>query len=541
MRASTARIIARAGPLGARAHTNALVAYRATVRRTVSSAMPCGTGPVPRTQRSSDTSFDPGDHQRYCPVHQSSPLRVGTRVLVALTAFSVALLTVESHGQQSRDPHLPTRSSPPPVSAFVEVEDMLLLPEQFERLFGPSRNRQQANFRVPRDPRSQWFWDFGVIPYEIAPNFSDLERQRVLSAMEEWGRTAPVTFVPRTTQTGRLLVTRDELTGNEGSPCFANVGHIFNAVARLNLGSTCSSNKGTILHELGHVLGNLHEHQRADRDGYITIDYSNVPPNLYGAFDKSSFPPLGPYDFGSIMHYWATAFALDLSRPTIIPRPQYQAEAAQMGQRLAVSENDHNLVAGLYYSQIAESAFRSPTEPTRTRFDRADMLLAMERLHSFYMSRMGLQRPQGLSIDGRPDFLGIAQWIFDIYLPARSAGFSAIGAFDIVVASITQSDEWRRKNAGRQPLTPSTFRATVNLSRDEFLDVLNLLDRFYSAPEGLQRPNGLSIAGGPDFLGIATWIFDIYLTERLNGISPNGAWTITENAIRATDEWRSKH
>jgi hypothetical protein len=237
-------------------------------------------------------------------VHQSSPLRVGTRVLVALTAFSVALLTVESHGQQSRDPHLPTRSSPPPVSAFVEVEDMLLLPEQFERLFGPSRNRQQANFRVPRDPRSQWFWDFGVIPYEIAPNFSDLERQRVLSAMEEWGRTAPVTFVPRTTQTGRLLVTRDELTGNEGSPCFANVGHIFNAVARLNLGSTCSSNKGTILHELGHVLGNLHEHQRADRDGYITIDYSNVPPNLYGAFDKSSFPPLGPYDFGSIMHYW---------------------------------------------------------------------------------------------------------------------------------------------------------------------------------------------------------------------------------------------
>ena len=44
-----------------------------------------------------------------------------------------------------------------------------------------------------------------------------------------------------------------------------------------------------------------------------------------------------------------------------------------------------------------------------------------------------------------------------------------------------------------------------------------------------------------DFLGIATWIFDIYLAERLNGISPNGAWTITENAIRATDEWRGKH
>ena len=74
------------------------------------------------------------------------------------------------------------------------------------------------------------------------------------------------------------------------------------------------------------------------------------------------------------------------------------------------------------------------------------------------MSRMGLQRPQGLSIDGRPDFLGIAQWIFDIYLPARSGGFSAIGAFDIVVAAITRTDEWRQKNPGRTSLTPATFR-----------------------------------------------------------------------------------
>ena len=169
------------------------------------------------------------------------------------------------------------------------------------------------------------------------------------------------------------------------------------------------------------------------------------------------------------------------------------------------------------------------------------MLLAMERLHNFYTSRMGLQRPQGLSIGGKPDFLGIAQWIFDIYLPARSAGFSSRGAFDIVAAAITRTDEWRNKNPGRAALTPASFRPAVSLNRDEFLDVLNRLDRFYSAPEGLQRPNGLSISGGPDFLGIATWIFDIYLAERLNGISPNGAWTITENAIRNTGEWRSKH
>jgi hypothetical protein len=146
-----------------------------------------------------------------------------------------------------------------------------------------------------------------------------------------------------------------------------------------------------------------------------------------------------------------------------------------------------------------------------------------------------------LSIAGRPDYLGIAQWIFDVYLPARSAGFSTEGAFDIVIAAITRSDEWRQKNPGRTPLTPSSFTPYVSFSRDEFLDVLTRLDSYYRAPEGLQRPDGLSIAGGPDFLGIAAWVFDVYLNERLRGTSPNAAWQMLENTIRVTDEWRSKH
>ena len=72
-------------------------------------------------------------------------------------------------------------------------------------------------------------------------------------------------------------------------------------------------------------------------------------------------PSPGPYDFGSIMHYGANYFALDLSRPTIIPKPQYQREAEQMGQRVALSETDHNMMAVLYFSQMNESTIRVPT------------------------------------------------------------------------------------------------------------------------------------------------------------------------------------
>jgi hypothetical protein len=46
---------------------------------------------------------------------------------------------------------------------------------------------------------------------------------------------------------------------------------------------------------------------------------------------------------------------------------------------------------------------------------------------------------------------------------------------------------------------------------------------------------------GPDFLGIAAWVFDVHLNERLSGGSPTVAWTRVVNAIQSTPEWQSKH
>jgi hypothetical protein len=157
------------------------------------------------------------------------------------------------------------------------------------------------------------------------------------------------------------------------------------------------------------------------------------------------------------------------------------------------------------------------------------------------MSNWGLHRVEGLMASGRPDFGGIAHWIGEVYLGARSAGWSEAGAFDIVTAGITQSDEWRQRNPGRQSVTPAAFRPAMSLDRGELLRVMNRLDAFYRSPEGLRRADGLTLGGGPDFLSLATWVFDVYLNERLRGASESAAWVLTENAIKATDEWRRKH
>jgi hypothetical protein len=85
------------------------------------------------------------------------------------------------------------------------------------------------------------------------------------------------------------------------------------------------------------------------------------------------------------------------------------------------------------------------------------------------------------------------------------------------------------------------FTPYRRFDRSEVLDALQRLDAFYASADGLQRPAGLSIAGGPDFESMAKWIFEVYLNERLSGASSTVAWARVINGIQDTEEWRSKH
>lgn len=69
----------------------------------------------------------------------------------------------------------------------------------------------------------------------------------------------------------------------------------------VNIGSW---NATTIRHELGHVMGFRHEHQRFDRDSFVMINFQNIEAGEKGNFDiKDDHPVYGPYDFESKMDY----------------------------------------------------------------------------------------------------------------------------------------------------------------------------------------------------------------------------------------------
>ncbi|VDK34769.1 unnamed protein product [Dibothriocephalus latus] len=64
---------------------------------------------------------------------------------------------------------------------------------------------------------------------------------------------------------------------------------------------------GLYLHELGHVLGLLHEQNRADRDSLLNVHLENVPESLWSAYkkwDQAEIKTYGtPYDLQSVMQY----------------------------------------------------------------------------------------------------------------------------------------------------------------------------------------------------------------------------------------------
>jgi hypothetical protein len=91
------------------------------------------------------------------------------------------------------------------------------------------------------------------------------------------------------------------------------------------------------------------------------------------------------------------------------------------------------------------------------------------------------------------------------------------------------------------PMPPQPPMPTQPPGREEALDEMNWLDGYYAAPEGLQRPNGLSLNGKPDFEGIAAWYLDIYQRERMAMKTRADARAAYVSQIRHSAEWQSKH
>ncbi len=158
-------------------------------------------------------------------------------------------------------------------------------------------------------------WPDGIVYYNFEGFDSNNDNDRfslisIKRAMQEWSSAANITFIEKS-EAGEYVVRiiKSDKTAS-------TLGYVKNPTVYL----TPLASQRQATHELGHVLGLTHEHQRPDRDAYITIHWNNILPEAipqYTIINNSLYDEEDyPYDYRSVMHYSQSAGAVNIMSPT---------------------------------------------------------------------------------------------------------------------------------------------------------------------------------------------------------------------------------
>lgn len=189
---------------------------------------------------------------------------------------------------------------------------------------------------IPRDSQR---WPGGVVPYIISPELNNL-KSRIQTAMKHIEDNSCVRFVPRTNQQDYVKIFKH-------NGCYSHWGRIGNEQL-LSLGNGCEP-FGTIVHELLHAIGFEHEHNRSDRDDYLTINWSNIVDQWYYAFKKlrpEQNRLLSTFDFNSIMLYGSNSFVKTWGQFSMTSKDGKQLP--EVYDKKAMSASDAHRIRVLY-------------------------------------------------------------------------------------------------------------------------------------------------------------------------------------------------
>ena len=176
------------------------------------------------------------------------------------------------------------------------------------------------------NPNAKQKWYKGIVFYTICSEFTISELHKIEWAMDEWEEASQysVKFIQISKsnifykKSYKIIKIKKSL---RRSKCIKFIDRVCSAHSTIAYNPhnmmviyNCA-NKGMILHELGHCLGLYHEHQRPDRDNYITVVEKNIEKKYLSNFkiiglNRYLYPPTKwKYDYNSIMHYSSYAFS----------------------------------------------------------------------------------------------------------------------------------------------------------------------------------------------------------------------------------------
>lgn len=219
------------------------------------------------------------------------------------------------------------------------TEDSLMNPEEMGEYAEGDILIPNAARNGLRDEAGRW--PEGIIPYVIEGYYNSQQREMIMKAIADYHRLTCLRFVPYKGQKDYLSIQ----SGNTG--CWSSVGRL-GGRQEVNLQAPgCVSKKGTILHELLHAVGFMHEQSRPERDQFVDIKYSNIKPGSENNFKKAEESRTNgfgvKYDYNSVMHYSEYAFSRN-GQKTINPK----VGGVKLGQREGLSRGDVRKVNNMY-------------------------------------------------------------------------------------------------------------------------------------------------------------------------------------------------
>jgi hypothetical protein len=209
--------------------------------------------------------------------------------------FAVILLFAVIHTDSAKVHKVPKRINEPNK---LVLNDMIFTPRQKQQL----RTRLFSNFAKT--------WTNGVIPYVIDPVIQNdgVRLKAIQDSISIYTNKTCIKWVPRTTEVNYV----NFMDGGYGR-CYSYCGMI-SGRQELSVGERCGT-VGTLIHEMMHALGFKHEHQRPDRDQYVSVITENIEKNYVYAYNKINSDQATlqnlRYDYDSIMHYDSVGFGIN--------------------------------------------------------------------------------------------------------------------------------------------------------------------------------------------------------------------------------------
>lgn len=143
-------------------------------------------------------------------------------------------------------------------------------------------------------------WPNGELVYKFTRSVNNTQRKEFIEFCKELGDYAEVSCRPRTSADSDYVLVKKTSSGACGSSYLGRYGGAQTLKVR------CWRRR-TVQHELMHALGISHEHNRFDRDKFITLLPENMKQSVKKSFRRVALiavdEQLDFYDFKSVMHY----------------------------------------------------------------------------------------------------------------------------------------------------------------------------------------------------------------------------------------------